>query len=150
MKLRRMFLVAGLAGGLGVGGCATSNELIHGRGTSQTWSLKTSDRVPAAAGKVSVLPGKDGNQTVDVQVQRLAEPSRVFQGASTYVVWLFPPDSPPTNIGVLPLDGNLKGRLETKTPYKTFDLEVTAEASPAATRPTVKNRVMTASVRLPT
>ncbi len=150
MELRRTLMVAGMVLGLGVGGCATSNELIHGHGTAQTWTLKTSGRVPAAVGKVSVIPGKNGNQTVDLQVQRLAEPSRVFQGTSTYVVWLFPPDSPPTNIGVLPLDSHLKGRLQTKTPFKSFDLEVTAEDSPNATRPTPSNRVMAASVRVPT
>jgi hypothetical protein len=136
--------------GLGLGACTASNELIHGRGTAQTWTLETSNRVPAAAGKVSVRPGKDGNQTIDLQVQRLAQPSQVFQGTSTYVVWLFPPDSPPTNIGVLPLDNHLKGHFQTKTPFKTFDVEVTAEDSPAAVQPNIHNRVMIASVRLPT
>jgi hypothetical protein len=150
MELRRTFLVAGLVLGLGAGSCATSNELIHGRGTEQTWTLSASPRVPAAAGKVSVLAGKDGNQTIDVRVQRLAEPARVFEGTTTYVVWLFPPDSPPTNIGVLPLNGKLEGSLETKTPFRAFDVEVTAESTPAATRPTASRRVMSASVRLPT
>lgn len=150
MKLRRMFLTAGLALALGMGACATSEELVHGRGTTQTWTLETSPRVPAAAGKVSVLAGKDGNQMVDVDVQRLADPSRVFQGTSAYVVWLVPPDSAPMNIGTLPLDSHLEGHLHTKTPFKSFDVEVTAEDSPAATQPNASNKVMTASVRLPT
>lgn len=150
MKLRRMVLVAGLALGLGAGGCATTNELIHGRETAQTWTMQTSPRVPAASGRLSVQAGKDGNQTVDLQVKRLARPADVFHGTSTYVVWLVPPDGAPTNIGVLPLNNDLKGNLETKTAFRTFDVEVTAEATPAATRPSSNNKVMTASVRMPT
>jgi hypothetical protein len=145
-----MILVAGMVWAMGAAGCATSNEIIHGKGTTQTWTLQTNPRVPAAAGKVSVLAGKDGNQTVDIEVQRLAQPARVFQGTAAYVVWLIPPDSPPTNIGTLPLDSNLKARLETKTPFKSFDLEVTAEQTPAALQPDAHRQVMTASVRLPT
>jgi hypothetical protein len=145
-----MFLVAAVVSGLAAGGCSASNEVIHGFGTTQTWTLSTSPRVAAADGKVSVLAGKDGNQMVDVQVQRLAKASRVFEGTSTYVVWLVPPDSPPTNIGVLPLDSHLKGRLQTKTPYREFDVEVTAEPAPTATQPNAQTRVMSVSVRLPT
>jgi len=150
MQRRRLFLVAAVAWGLGAGACTASNEVIHGFGTTQTWTLSISSRVPAARGKISVLAGKDGNQTVDLEVQRLAEPAQVFEGTSTYVVWLVPPDSPPTNIGVLPLDMHLKGRLQTKTPYREFDVEVTAEPSPTVTQPSANTKVMGASVRVPT
>lgn len=147
MELRRTFITLGILLGLTVGGCATSRDLFHGG--QQTWTLNTSPRVPAASGQVSVQPGDDGNQTVDINVQRLAEPSRVFQGANTYVVWLIAPNSPPVNIGVLPVGQDLKGSLETKTPFKAFQLEVTAEPTASVTRPDDNNRVMTAAVRLP-
>jgi hypothetical protein len=137
--------------GVVLGGCATTREMMHGGSTNtQTYTLNTSPKVAAADGKVVVSPGKDGNQTVDINVQRLAQPQKVFEGTSTYVVWLIAPDGAPTNIGVLPLDSDLKGSLETKTPFKTFQVEVTAESTPSATRPTDDNRVMSASVRLPT
>jgi hypothetical protein len=149
MELRRALVTLGIVLGLSLGGCATTRGLLHEGGAQQTWNLNTSPRVPAATGQVSVQPGNDGNQTVDINVQRLAAPDRVFNGASTYVVWLIAPNSPPTNVGVLPLDQDLKGRLQTKTPFKSFDVEVTAEPTALVTRPSANNRVMSASVRLP-
>lgn len=150
MELRRTFVTLGILLGLSTAGCATSRDLFHGSGgQEQTWNLSTSPRVPAATGQVSVQTGKDGNQTVDINVQRLAAPERVFQGASTYVVWLIAPNSPPANIGVLPLDQNLKGSLQTKTPFKAFQVEVTAEPTAFVTRPSDNNRVMSAAIKLP-
>lgn len=148
MELRRTLITGTILVALVAGGCATTRNAL-GMGSGQTWTLNASPRVPAAAGQVSVSTGKDGNQTVNIKVERLASPSRVFEGANTYVVWLIAPGSPPTNVGVLPLDNDLNGRLETKTPFRSFQVEVTAEPTPAATRPTDTNRVMSASVRLP-
>lgn len=148
MQLRRTLIVGGLWAGLMFGGCATSRGLLGG-GSQQTWTLNMSPRVPAATGQVSVKPDKDGNQTLKVDVERLAAPTRVFDGANAYVVWLIAPGSAPQNLGVLPLDNDLNGHLQTKTPFRTFDLVVTAEPSPTATRPNENNRVMSASVRLP-
>ncbi|HVT07145.1 MAG TPA: hypothetical protein VHO67_06790 [Polyangia bacterium] len=145
MQLRRTVMMGGLWASLVFGGCG----LFHESRTQQTWTLNTSPRVPAATGKVSVKPGDDGNQTLKLDVERLAAPPRVFDGANTYVVWLIVPGNAPENIGVLPLDDKLNGHLQTKTPFRTFDVLVTAEPSPTATRPNENNRVMSASVRLP-
>ncbi len=147
MELRRTLIRSAIVVGLVMGGCATTREMIGG-GNTQTYTLEISPKVPAATGKVDVSTNKDGNHTVDVKVERLAEPSRVFDGASTYVVWLIAPNSPPTNVGVLPLDSDLKGSLETKTPFRNFQVEVTAEPTPAATRPNTQNRVMSTTVHL--
>jgi len=149
MELRRTLIRGTILVGLVLGGCATTREMMGGANNGQTYTLNASPKVPAAAGHVSVSTEKDGNHTVAIDVEHMAEPQKVFEGASTYVVWLIAPGSAPTNIGVLPVDKDLKGSLQTKTPFKTFDVEVTAEASPAATQPTDDNRVMSASVRLP-
>ena len=140
MELRGTLMVGGLMAGLALGGCATSG--------GQSWTLKTSARVPAATGQVSVNPGKDGNQRVTIQVARLADPTRVFSGANAYVVWVIPQGSAPENVGVLPLDKDLKGTLQIKTPFRAFDVAVTAEPSPTVKQPNENNRVMSASVRL--
>jgi len=149
MELRQVLIRGAVLVGLVMGGCATTREMMGGGNNGQTYTLNASPKVPAATGKVSVSTEKNGNHTVDINVERLAEPQKVFEGASTYVVWLIAPGSAPTNIGVLPLDSDLKGSLETKTPFKTFRVEVTAETTASATQPTDTNRVMTASVRLP-
>ncbi len=149
MELRRTLIESAIVVGLFMGGCATTREMFHEGDNSQTYTLNTSPKIPAATGQVNVSTGKDGNHTVDVKVERLAEPARVFEGASSYVVWLIAPNSPPTNVGVLPLDNNLKGSLQTKTPFRNFQVEVTAEPTPAATRPSDQNRVMSTTVHLP-
>jgi len=150
MELRRGLIRGAVLIGLVMGGCASTREMLGGGGNNgQTYTLNASPKVPAAAGQVSVSTEKNGNHTVDIKVEHMAEPQKVFEGASTYVVWLIAPGSPPTNIGVLPVDKDLKGSLETKTPFRTFRVEVTAEATPSATQPTDDNRVMSASIRLP-
>ncbi len=149
MELRRTLIRSAVVIGLVMGGCATTREMFHGADNSQTYTLNTSPKVPAATGQVDVSTNKDGNHTVDVKVERLAQPARVFEGANTYVVWLIAPNSPPTNVGVLPLGDDLKGSLETKTPFRNFQVEVTAEPTPAATRPSDQNRVMSTTVHLP-
>jgi hypothetical protein len=149
MELRQGLIRGAVLIGLVLGGCASTREMLGGGNNGQTYTLTTTPKVPAASGQVSVSTEKDGNHTVDIKVQHMAEPEKVFEGTSTYVVWLIAPGSAPTNIGVLPVDKDLKGNLETKTPFKNFRVEVTAEASPAATQPTDGNRVMSASIRLP-
>lgn len=149
MELRQVLIRGAVLVGLVMGGCATTREMMGGGNNGQTYTLNASPKVPAAAGQVSVSTEKDGNHTVDIKVQHMAEPQKVFEGASTYVVWLIAPGSPPTNIGVLPVDKDLKGTLQTKTPFRTFQVEVTAEPTASATQPTDTNRVMSASVRLP-
>lgn len=149
MELRQVLIRGAVLIGLVLGGCATTREMLGGGNNGQTYTLNTTPKVPAAAGQVSVSTEKDGNHTVDIKVEHMAEPQKVFEGTNTYVVWLIAPGSPPTNIGVLPVDKDLKGSLETKTPFKTFRVEVTAESSPSATQPTDDNRVMSASIRLP-
>ena len=68
-------------------------------------------------------------------MQHIAPAKTVFEGKSTYVVWLKPENGPPQNVGVLPIDKNLKGELETKTSFGSFQLKVTAEQSASATTP---------------
>jgi hypothetical protein len=64
-------------------------------------------------------------------------------------VWLRPSAGLPQNVGVLKLNDKSKGELEAKTPFKTFDVMVTAEQNATATVPSGE-RVLTASVVVPT
>jgi hypothetical protein len=112
-------------------GCSSMDRAMG----MQTWTMNTSDSVQAASGKVLVGTEKDGNTKVKVQVERLAPPTVVDEDSSAYVVWLRPVGGLPQNIGVLKVNKDLKGELETKTPFKQFSVIVTAEE--------------TANVRLP-
>jgi hypothetical protein len=115
-------------GALAFGGCGTM-------GHEQTWSMNTTDKIPSADGKVKVKPEKDGNTRLKVEVAHLAQPAAVFNEATTYVVWVKPQHGHAQNVGILKVDKNLKGELETETAFKEFTVMVTAESSANVTTP---------------
>jgi hypothetical protein len=128
LGVRRWGVGGALIGALAFGGCGTMS-----RG-EQTWTMSTTETVPAASGKVKVKSEKDGNTRVKVEVAHLAQPASAFD-ATTYVVWLKPPAGTAQNVGVLNVGKDLKGELTTKTAFKTFQVIVTAEASANVTQP---------------
>lgn len=116
-------------------------------GGGQTSKLQTASGAPAAVGNVETSQGENGNTVVKVEVEHLAPPENVASGASVYVVWAKPrSDEGPRNLGALKVSDDRKGKLETKTPLQQFELLVTPEASPLATKPTGEP-VMRASVQ---
>jgi hypothetical protein len=139
---KRIGVAGALTGALAFGGCGTM-------GHEQTWSMNTTDRIPSAEGKVKVKAEKDGNTRVKVEVAHLAAPDSVFERASTYVVWLKPETGSAQNVGVLKVDKNLKGELETQTAFKDFRVMVTAEESPNVTTPG-PHAVMNTQIVMPT
>jgi hypothetical protein len=64
---------------------------------------------------------------------------------TTYVVWLKPTEGQPVNLGTLNVDRNLRGTFKTRTPFKQFEVFVTAEKMPSVVEPSNK-RIMRASV----
>jgi hypothetical protein len=121
-----------------------------GKANSASWPLQSADKVPAASGQVTVSQENDANHVVNVTVEHLAHPGDAFPGASTYVVWLVPnaEGGHPENVGVLQLDTDLKGHLQARTPYRSFQVVITAEEQPNVTAPS-NDRVLTTSVALP-
>lgn len=140
--LKRMGAAGALVGALAFGACGTMSK-------EQTWSMNTTEKIPSAEGKVKVKAEKDGNTRVKVEVEHLATPATVFERASTYVVWLQPETGHAQNVGVLNVDKNLKGELETRTAFKDFRVIVTAEESANVTTPS-SFRVMNTQVVMPT
>jgi hypothetical protein len=85
---------------------------------------------PSATGNIHTDTDHNGNTDVKVTVKHLAKPENLSPRYQTYVVWLRPRDQQPINVGELRVNGNLEGSLETRTPYKDFDVVVTAENDP--------------------
>ena len=142
LNLRRMGAAGALVGALAFAGCGTMSK-------EQTWSMNTTEKIPSAEGKVKVKAEKDGNTRVKVEVEHLAAPATVFEQAETYVVWLQPETGAAQNVGVLNINKNLKGELETRTAFKDFRVLVTAERSANVTTPSAF-RVMNTQVVMPT
>ena len=146
-KTKGIWMAMAVAGLLAFAGCShfESNKV-------QTWTLSASPNVPAAEGRVQVQPGKgpDHNQALYVSVDHMAPADKAFPGMTSYVVWVIPQGGqPPQNLGVLNVGENLKGELKGSTPYKTFDVLVTAEDSGKVTHPS-DNRIFNTSIQVPT
>ena len=139
--LKRWGVGGALVGALAFGGCGTM-------GHEQSWTMATTEKVPAATGKVQIKQEKDGNTKVKVEVAHLAQPDQAFD-ATTYVVWLKPAAGLAQNVGVLNVNKKLEGSLETKTAFKDFTVIVTAEKSANVTMPTGQS-VMDTKVFVPT
>ena len=92
----------------------------------------TSSVVPAAEGSVKVKSDKNKNTSVDLSVERLADPKRLNPSKGTYVVWMETASNGTKNIGSLNtssgfLSGKMKSSLKTVTPYKPTAFFITAE-----------------------
>jgi hypothetical protein len=115
-------------------------------GPGRTNKLEAMPSAPAATGDVTTSRGENDNTEVKVEVEHLAPPQEIARGASVYIVWAKPrSQEPPQNLGALTVGDDRKGKLETKTPLKQFDVVVTPESSATAAEPT-GDPVMRASV----
>ncbi len=91
------------------------------------YHLTASPSVPAASGQVQVSTDKNGNETVKLNAEHLANPASLTPPRNAYVVWIQMPGGKPENEGQMKVGDNLKASFETVTPYKNFDIFVTAE-----------------------
>lgn len=108
---------------------------VHGM---EEVKLSTSaEGIPAAQGAVKTMGASNDNQRVIVQVNHLAPPEKVENGATTYVVWAQPEGQDTVqNIGALKVDKKLNGSLMTVLPYDSFKVFITAEPTANVTAPT--------------
>jgi hypothetical protein len=90
---------------------------------------------PAAEGKVITSADRNGNTQVEVQVKHLATPQKLTPPRQAYLVWVQPRGKPPELLGVLRVNDKLEGSLTGTTPYKVFDISLTAEDTPHLERP---------------
>jgi hypothetical protein len=142
--------IMAVAAAVAFAACSTTRTFMSSGSSGQDWTMSATPKVPGAAGKARVAAGGDGNQTVDIAVEHLAPAAKVFQGTKHYVVWLQPHGGGPAqNLGVLNVGEDESAHLTTKTPYKDFDIIVTAEMEPNATQPSGRG-VLHASVHTAT
>jgi hypothetical protein len=84
---------------------------------------------PAAVGKVKIEKDRNGNSGISMHVYHLAQPDTLTPPKTIYVVWVQQKGDAkgPDNMGKLTLNGDLAGAFHSVTPYKSFDLFITAE-----------------------
>ena len=100
-----------------------------------TMQMTTAPGVPAATGNAKVGKDSNGNTTVDLQVKHLADPQKLTPPENVYVVWIQPRGEQAKNMGALTVGKDLSADFRAVTPYKDFDLFITAENNATAAAP---------------
>ena len=90
---------------------------------------------PAAEGKVGSSTDRNGNTAIEVEVKHMAAPESLTPAETAYVVWVQPRGKDPDAVGVLRVNKDLEGSVKATTPYKDFDIFITAEGTMKPERP---------------
>lgn len=97
--------------------------------------LTNTGLTPAAMGKVNTDNDRNGNTGVEVEVKHMATPQSLTPSKTAYIVWVQPRGKEPEVLGALRVNSDLEGSLKASTPYKDFDIFITAEDNPRPDAP---------------
>lgn len=106
--------------------------LISFNSCAKKIAFQTSSIVPAARGDVKIKKDENKNYLIQIQLENLAEVSRIEPPKNVYVVWMETDDTSVKNIGQIKSDSKflsskLKASFETATPFKPSKIFITAE-----------------------
>ena len=107
--------------------CLTSALLCVVAYAAKKYPMTAAPIVPGARAEVAISKDDNGNTRLKMSVQHLANLENLTPRASAYVVWLRERDGNAQNQGQLKMDKKRKATFETSTPFKSFDVFVTAE-----------------------
>ena len=100
------------------------------------FKMRSSPLAPAATASIHANSDRNGNLDITLEAKHLAPPDRLAQPHTVYVVWIQAPGKESQQLGVLRVNtDDMAASLRTKTPYRSFDLFVTAEDSPQPAAP---------------
>jgi len=107
---------------------------------SKKVTFENSAVVPSAEGSVQVKQDGNNNYTIDLDVIRLADPSRLTPPKAAYFVWMETAENGVQNIGQLNTSSSLfskslKSSLKTVTPFKPTGFFITGEESKSVQYP---------------
>jgi len=94
---------------------------------AKKYPMTAASIVPGARAEVEISKDKNGNTRLKMTVQHLANLENLTPRASAYVVWLQERGGNAENQGQLKVDKKLKATFGTVTPFKSFEVLVTAE-----------------------
>jgi len=108
-------------------GCAGTTSVL----------LVPGPKTPLAEGRVDAVRDEAGNIQLTIEVKRLSEPGAIVPGATAWMVWVqgLKATDKPIAVGVLRLDQDGSGLLQTMTRLNPFGLFITAEPSGAEEQP---------------
>ncbi|MGD0910086.1 MAG: hypothetical protein ABSA96_21080 [Candidatus Acidiferrales bacterium] len=115
--------------------CLTFPLLCTVAYAAKKYPMTAASIVPGARAEIAISKDKNGNTRLKMTVQHLANLENLTPRATAYIVWLQERGGKSENQGQLKVDKNLKATFETITPFKSFDVLVTAEQDPRTNGP---------------
>lgn len=119
-----------------VSSCATKTKFL------------TSSVVPGAQGEVKVKKDNNKNYVIDVDINSLADPSRLQPAKNMYVVWMEGNDNKTQNMGQIKsshsmMSKQMKGSFETVSPVSPKKIFITAENDASIQYPNFADIILT-------
>jgi hypothetical protein len=115
--------------------CLTFTLLCTVAYADKKFPMTAASIVPGARAEVEIGTDKNGNTSLKMRVQHLANLENLTPRATAYVIWLQERGGNSENMGQLKVDKNLNAAFETVTTLKNFDMFVTAEQDLRAKSP---------------
>jgi hypothetical protein len=113
----RKLYIAGLV-------CALLSTVTY---ADKKFPMTAASIVPGARADVEIGRDRNGNTSLKIKAQHLANSQNLTPHAAVYVVWLKERGGSPVNVGQLKVDKNLNAEFETVTSFQSFEMFVTAE-----------------------
>lgn len=114
-----------------ISGCAMNGGTSTASIQPKTVEMAASEQIPAAQGEIRVNDAGNNNTQVELSIDHLAPPQKIDPQATTFMVWAKPTAGlrRAQPLGALVVDKDLSGKLTATTPYRNFEVFVTAETS---------------------
>jgi hypothetical protein len=110
--------------------CAAMAVALAAAGCAKNVKLAALPMARGGSAEVKVELTYDRNNTIELKLGNVPEPSTLKPEYTRYVLWAATPDKQRvTNIGQLRLDDEQNAEITTLTPLRSFVLLVTAEAA---------------------
>ena len=147
MKRSNLFIFLLLALNVYMSGCVTDNP--SGESSPLNQKMTSNRKVSTLEGNLTVSTTNWNSNLIDLSVKNMSRPNKINPRAKTYVVWEVPfgAKMKPQSIGILMPDKNLNARLMTATPFKQFELFITAEPTSNPGLPTGQKLLWTSVSR---
>lgn len=110
-------------------GCVTVPPGESDTTNSTNSTLSKNKKVAGADGKITISTTSTNSNQLELSVKHITAANRIYPQAKNYIVWELPTgfSMKPQSLGPLKIDKNYTGRLKTVTPFRSFDIFITAE-----------------------
>jgi len=119
-------------------GCTTVPHGDSKGGAPTTSTLSKNRKIAGADGNITISSTTTNSNRLELNVKHVGALNRISPRAKNYIVWELPVgfSMKPQSLGPLKIDKNYTGRLNTVTPFRNFDIFITAEPALNPLQPT--------------